>query len=134
MSIKSINDDAEKKTFLNMSTFFLNVSIVRSLNLRMSILKIFRDKWFLSFAHFVNRHKFVKNVDRLFNLLTKIDFFLFFEWFSAFDSSAKPETTDKISFWLMRLTLTDETDTDWRDWHWLTRLTLTDETDTRWEK
>jgi hypothetical protein len=43
-----------------MSIFFSNVSIVRSLNLRMSILKISRNKWFLSFAHFVNRHKLVK--------------------------------------------------------------------------
>jgi hypothetical protein len=60
MSIKSIDNDAEKKTFLNMLIFFSNVSIVRSLNLRISILKIFRDKWFLSFAHFVNRYRLVK--------------------------------------------------------------------------
>jgi hypothetical protein len=60
MSIKSIDDDAEKKTLLNMSIFFSNVSIVRSLNLRMSILKISRDKWFLSFAHFINRHRLVE--------------------------------------------------------------------------
>jgi hypothetical protein len=60
MSIKSIDDDAEKKTFLNMSIFFSNVSIVRSLNLRMSILRISRDRWFLSFAHFASRHRFVK--------------------------------------------------------------------------
>jgi hypothetical protein len=60
MSIKSIDDDLEKKTFLNMSIFFSNVSIVRSLNLRMSILRISRSKWLLSFAHFANRHKLVK--------------------------------------------------------------------------
>jgi hypothetical protein len=60
MSIKSIDDDTEKKTFLNMSIFFLNLFIIRSLNLRMSILKIFQNKWFLSFAHFTNRHKLVK--------------------------------------------------------------------------
>jgi hypothetical protein len=60
MSIKSINDDVEKKTFLNMSIFFWNVSIVQSLNLIMSILKIFRSKWLLSFVHFVHRHKFVE--------------------------------------------------------------------------
>jgi hypothetical protein len=60
MSIKSIDDDVEKKTLLNMSIFFLNVSIVRSLNLRMSILKICRNKWFFSFAHFVNRHRLIK--------------------------------------------------------------------------
>ncbi len=43
---------------------------------------------------------------------------------SNFWTSAKSETTDKIFFWLIKLTLTDEIDTDWRDWHWLTKLTL----------
>jgi hypothetical protein len=60
MSIKSIDDDVEKKTFLNMSIFFSNMSIVRSLNLKMSILRISRNKWLLSFAHFANRHRLVK--------------------------------------------------------------------------
>ncbi len=43
-----------------MSTFFSNVSVVRSLNLRMSILKISWDRWLLFFAHFASRHKLVK--------------------------------------------------------------------------
>jgi hypothetical protein len=43
-----------------MSIFFSTVSIVWSLNLRMNILKISRDKWFLFFAYLVNRHKLVK--------------------------------------------------------------------------
>ncbi len=41
-----------------------------------------------------------------------------------FLSSAKPKTAGKIPFWLIRLALTDETDTDWRNWHSLRKITF----------
>jgi hypothetical protein len=37
---------------------------------------------------------------------------------------AKPETADKLLFWLIRLALTDEADTDWRSWHSLRKITF----------
>jgi hypothetical protein len=77
MSIKSIENDVEKKTFLNMSIFFSYVSVVWSLNLRMSILRIFRNKWFLFFAHFASRHKFV-SVSIVFSIFWRKLIFLTF--------------------------------------------------------
>jgi hypothetical protein len=43
-----------------MSTFSSNVSAVWSLNLRTDIFETSRDRWLLSFAHLVNRHRLVE--------------------------------------------------------------------------
>ncbi len=60
-----------------MSTFFSNVSIVRSLNLRMSILRISQDKWLLFFAHFASCHKLV-SVSIVFSIFWRKLIFLIF--------------------------------------------------------
>jgi hypothetical protein len=43
MSLNSIDDNVEKKTLLNIFVFSSNVSIVKSLNLRINILNTSRD-------------------------------------------------------------------------------------------
>jgi hypothetical protein len=99
MSIKSIDDDVEKKTLLNMSIFFSNVSIVRSLNLRMSILRIFRNKWFLSFVHFVNRHKLVE-MSIVFSIFWRKLIFLTFWMIFCFRSFALIYFDQSFKFWM----------------------------------
>jgi hypothetical protein len=86
MSIKSIDDDVEKKTFLSMLIFFSNVSIVWSLNLRMSILKTSRNKWFLFFVYFINHYKLVKMSFVLSIFWRKLIFLIFWMifWFRFF--------------------------------------------------
>ncbi len=86
MSIKSIDDNVEKKTFLNILIFFSNVSIVWSLNLRMSILKTSRNKWFLFFVYFINHYKLVKMSFVLSIFWRKLIFLIFWMifWFRFF--------------------------------------------------
>jgi hypothetical protein len=81
MSSSSIDDDVEKKTLLNIFAFSSNVSVVRSLNLKVSILSTSRDWWFLFFAHLTSRHKLV-NVSTIFPIswwkLTRFVFWIIF--------------------------------------------------------
>jgi hypothetical protein len=60
MSFKSTKKNAERKKFLNISIFSSNDSIIWSLCFKMSILRTSRDKWFLSFVHFNNRHRLIE--------------------------------------------------------------------------
>jgi hypothetical protein len=81
MSSNSIVDDVEKKTFLNIFVFSSNFSIVKSLNLKMSILSISFDWWFLFFVYLTNRHKLV-SVSTIFSIfgrkLTRFVFWMIF--------------------------------------------------------
>ncbi len=99
MSIKSIDDDAEKKSFLNMSIFFLNVSIIRSLNLRINILRISRNKWFLSFAHFTNRHKLLE-MSIVFSISWRKLNFLTFWMIFHFRSFVFIYVDESFKFWI----------------------------------